>query len=92
MSSERGQTSSDRAHWKPEETKIFLDLCIAEKKKMNFNQKGLTTLGWRNVYRTFNKETGLLLPNKNTSSGTTVPPIQDSAATPKLEVSQLIPA
>ena len=48
----------------PEETKIFLDLCIAEKNKMNFNQKGLTNLGWRNVYRGFTTETGLQLPNK----------------------------
>ena len=64
MSRHHGQTSSDRAHWKPEETKNFLDLCIAEKNKMNFNQKGLTNLGWRNVYRGFATETGLQLANK----------------------------
>ena len=41
-----------------------MDLCIAEKNKMNFNQKGLTNLGWRNVYHGFATETGLQLPNK----------------------------
>jgi len=64
MSRHHGQTSSDRAHWGYEETKIFLDLCIAEKNKMNFNQKGLTNQGWRNVYRGFATETGLQLANK----------------------------
>ena len=48
----------------PEETKIFLDLCIAEKNKMNFNQNGLTKLGWRNVYRGFTSQTSLQLANK----------------------------
>ena len=56
--------ANDRAHWKPEETKIFLDLCIAEKNKMNFNEWGLTKLGWRNVYRGFASQTGLQLDNK----------------------------
>ena len=64
MSRNHGQTSSDRAHWCYEETKFFLDLCIAEKNKMNFNQTGLTKLGWRNVYRGFASETGLQLANK----------------------------
>jgi len=64
MSRNHGQTSSDRAHWGYEETKIFQDLCIAEKNKMNFNQNGLTKLGWRNVYRGFASKTGLQLANK----------------------------
>ena len=56
--------ASERSHWKPKETKNFLDLYIAEKNKMNFNQKGLTTLAWANVYHGFKNQTGLVLPNK----------------------------
>ena len=40
-----------RATWDLPTTKLLLDLCIAEKDKCNFTQKGLTREGWKNVYR-----------------------------------------
>ncbi|KAJ1275869.1 hypothetical protein BS78_05G168900 [Paspalum vaginatum] len=48
----------DRANWDDKNTKIFLDLCIAEKEKANFNNKGLNRLGWQNVHRLFQQQTG----------------------------------
>lgn len=47
-----------RADWDENTTKIFLDICIAEKDKFNFNKKGLTKLGWQDVYRLFRQQTG----------------------------------
>lgn len=46
-----------RAHWDDTTTRIFLDLCIAEKEKQNYNSKGLTKIGWHNLYRNFKEET-----------------------------------
>nr|TKV93171.1 hypothetical protein SEVIR_9G208400v2 [Setaria viridis] len=34
-----------RANWDDNTTKVFLDLCIDEKNKINYNKKGLTKLG-----------------------------------------------
>jgi hypothetical protein len=50
----------DRSHanWNENTTKTFLDLCIAEKEKLNYNNKGLTKIGWQNLYRNFKSETG----------------------------------
>jgi hypothetical protein len=45
-------------------TKLFLDLCIAEKNQLNFNNKGLTKLGWQHIYRNFREQTGLQYDNK----------------------------
>ncbi|KAJ1278384.1 hypothetical protein BS78_04G075300 [Paspalum vaginatum] len=53
-----------RAEWDDKTTKIFLDLCIAEKDKANFNKKGLTKLGWQNVYRLFRQQTGRVYDKK----------------------------
>uniref|UniRef100_I1QM88 Myb/SANT-like domain-containing protein n=1 Tax=Oryza glaberrima TaxID=4538 RepID=I1QM88_ORYGL len=47
-----------RAYWDKALTKIFLDLCIAEKIKRNYNKKGLTNIGWQNLYRNFREQTG----------------------------------
>ncbi|WVZ48959.1 hypothetical protein U9M48_000344, partial [Paspalum notatum var. saurae] len=47
-----------RAKWDEETTKTFLDLCIAEKEKRNYNNRGLTRFGWQNVYRNFRQLTG----------------------------------
>ncbi|KAL6594346.1 hypothetical protein ACP70R_048539 [Stipagrostis hirtigluma subsp. patula] len=54
-----------RAYWDKDVTKIFLDLCIAEKEKMNFNyKKGLNKVGWNNVYRNFRQQTGRTYSSK----------------------------
>ncbi|KAL6626528.1 hypothetical protein ACP70R_030254 [Stipagrostis hirtigluma subsp. patula] len=51
--------ATGRTYWDNDTTKIFLDLCIAEKEKLNFNfKKGLTKAGWNNVYRNFRQQTG----------------------------------
>ena len=42
-----------RANWSEVDTKLLLDLCLQEKEKMNFNQQGLTTTGWNNIYTNF---------------------------------------
>uniref|UniRef100_K4A2Y3 Myb/SANT-like domain-containing protein n=1 Tax=Setaria italica TaxID=4555 RepID=K4A2Y3_SETIT len=47
-----------RANWDDNTTKIFLDLCIDEKNKLNYNKKGLTKLGWHNLYTNFKQQTG----------------------------------
>ena len=44
---------SKRASWTEDETKLLLDLCLQEKEKCNFNQQGLTTVGWSNIYTYF---------------------------------------
>ena len=41
------------AHWEDDETKLLLQLCLQEKEKFNFNQFGLTTAGWNNIYTYF---------------------------------------
>uniref|UniRef100_K4AKZ0 Myb/SANT-like domain-containing protein n=1 Tax=Setaria italica TaxID=4555 RepID=K4AKZ0_SETIT len=47
-----------RANWDDNTTKMFLDLCIDEKNKLNYNKKGLTNLGWHNLYTNFKQQTG----------------------------------
>ena len=42
-----------RATWTEDDTKLLLDLCLQEKEKCNFNQQGLTTAGWCNIYTYF---------------------------------------
>ncbi|KAL6842042.1 hypothetical protein ACP4OV_028021 [Aristida adscensionis] len=57
--------SRGRAYWDNDLTKIFLDLCIAEKQKLNFNFKRcLTRAGWQNIYRNFRQQTGRLYNKK----------------------------
>jgi hypothetical protein len=43
----------DRAHWANDETKLLLHLRLQEKEKCNFNQFGLSTIGWNNIYTYF---------------------------------------
>lgn len=47
-----------RTYWDKALTKIFLDLCIAEKTKRNHNKKGRTNIGWQNLYRNFREQSG----------------------------------
>lgn len=47
-----------RAYWDVDTTKIFLNLCIDEKNKLNYNNKGLTKDGWHNLYANFRRQTG----------------------------------
>ena len=42
-----------RATWTEDDTKLLLDLCLQEKEKCNFNQQGLTTASWNNIYTNF---------------------------------------
>jgi uncharacterized protein YktA (UPF0223 family) len=59
------QMAGRRADWNSDNTKIFLELCIAEKEKFNYvGNKGLTKHGWQNVYQTFNAITGCNLDRK----------------------------
>lgn len=51
------QMDRGRANWDDNTTKIFLDLCIAEKEKLNYNSKGLTKIGWHNLYHNFKEQT-----------------------------------
>ncbi|XP_066326137.1 L10-interacting MYB domain-containing protein-like isoform X2 [Miscanthus floridulus] len=51
------QMDRGRAHWDNHTTRMFLDLCIAEKEKENYNSKGLTKIGWHNLYRNFKEHT-----------------------------------
>ncbi|CAO2040944.1 unnamed protein product [Urochloa humidicola] len=48
-----------RAHWTPGVTRTFLELCVREKNKLNWEYKQLTKLGWQNLYPDFYKTTGL---------------------------------
>lgn len=50
--------AGQRADWDENTTKIFLELCIAEKEKFNFHNNGLTKQGWQNLYRDFRQQTG----------------------------------
>jgi hypothetical protein len=53
------QMAGRRADWNNHLTKVFLDLCIAEKEKLNYvGNKGLTKHGWQNLYSNFRQQTG----------------------------------
>jgi hypothetical protein len=56
--------ANNRANRPAATTKLFLDLCIAEKNQLNFNNKGLTKLGWQHIYCNFREQTGLQYDNK----------------------------
>jgi len=47
------QMPPKRASWSENDTKLLLDLYLQEKEKFNFNQQGLTTTGWNNIYTNF---------------------------------------
>ena len=56
--------TTPRANWEDSTTRTFLDLVIGEKNLMHWNQKGLTTIGWGNVYPAFREATGLAWDKK----------------------------
>lgn len=58
------QMEHNRANWDPAATKKFMDLCIAEKNIMNFNNKGPTRQGWHNLYVNFKEKTSLNYDSK----------------------------
>jgi hypothetical protein len=45
----------DRANWDDSTISLFLDLVIQQKNLYHWNDKTLTSLGWANVHRAFNK-------------------------------------
>ncbi|WVZ94873.1 hypothetical protein U9M48_040709 [Paspalum notatum var. saurae] len=53
------QMANKHAHWSKATTKTFLDLCIAEKNILNFNTKGLTTVGWNILKGKFRQQRGV---------------------------------
>uniref|UniRef100_K3Y008 Myb/SANT-like domain-containing protein n=1 Tax=Setaria italica TaxID=4555 RepID=K3Y008_SETIT len=55
---------NNRASWDEGTTKTLLDLSIAQKNQLNWSDKCLTKLGWRNVYSCFRAQTGLQLGSK----------------------------
>uniref|UniRef100_K3XQ67 Myb/SANT-like domain-containing protein n=1 Tax=Setaria italica TaxID=4555 RepID=K3XQ67_SETIT len=54
----------NHANWDEGTTKTLLDLCIAQKNQFNWSNRCLSKLGWKNVYRSFNQQTGLHLGSK----------------------------
>ena len=45
--------TTPHANWDDNITRIFLDLVIGQKNRLHWNQKGLTTIRWANVYPAF---------------------------------------
>ncbi|KAL6859122.1 hypothetical protein ACP4OV_018124 [Aristida adscensionis] len=60
--------AGERAYWDNNLTKTFLDLCIAEKEKLNFSSRSLTRAGWKNVHRNFCLQTGRAYDTKQLQS------------------------
>jgi len=58
----------DRCNWDGPTTRLFLDLCIAEKEKFNFTSQGLTKDRWRNVQCSFKQVVGARFSNKQMSN------------------------
>ncbi|XP_004986659.1 uncharacterized protein LOC101763124 [Setaria italica] len=55
---------NNRASWDEPTTKFLLDLCIEQKNQLNWSDRCLTKLGWRNVHSRFVAETRLQLGTK----------------------------
>ena len=51
-------------HWDDAPTSYLLDLCIEQKNLLHWNQRGLTKLGWNNVYRRLSDHIGPVYDNK----------------------------
>jgi hypothetical protein len=51
--------TTDRANWDDATLRTFLELVIVQKNQFHWNQKGLTTIGWANVYPAFTEAMGL---------------------------------
>jgi len=49
----------DHGNWDDATLRTFLELVIGQKNQLHWNQKGLITIGWANVYTTFEQATGL---------------------------------
>lgn len=64
MSCTLAQMATRRACWDDATTKTFLDLCIEQKNLLNYNSRGLSKLGWQNLYRDFKQRTGLIYDSK----------------------------
>ena len=62
------QMDRDRCNWDGPTTRLFLDLCIAEKDKFNFTNQGLTRDGWHNVQRSFKELAGARYTNMQMSN------------------------
>jgi len=58
----------DCCNWDGPTTRLFLDLCIAEKEKFNFTSQGLTKDRWRNVQCSFKQVVGARFSNKQMSN------------------------
>ena len=56
--------STDRANWDDATVRTFLELVIEQKNVLHWNQRGLTTVGWANVYPAFAKAMGLSYDKK----------------------------
>jgi len=56
--------SNNHAHWDDDTMSYFLDLCIEQKNLLHWNQRGLTKLGWNNVYRQLSDHIGPVYDNK----------------------------
>jgi len=51
--------STDRANWDEATLRIFLELVIDQKNLLHWSQRGLTTVGWNNLYPQFENRTKL---------------------------------
>ena len=56
--------STERANWDDTIVRIFLELVIEQKNQLHWNQRGLTTLGWANLYPAFTTATELTYQKK----------------------------
>ena len=45
--------STDRANWDEATLRTFLELVIEQKNLLHWNQRGLTAVGWSNLYPAF---------------------------------------
>uniref|UniRef100_K3Y3H6 Myb/SANT-like domain-containing protein n=1 Tax=Setaria italica TaxID=4555 RepID=K3Y3H6_SETIT len=54
----------NRANWDKGTMKTLLDLCIDQKNQFNWSNICLSKLGWKNMYHSFNQQTGLHLGSK----------------------------
>lgn len=66
------QMDGGHANWDDKTTKAFLDLCIDEKNKLNFNKKSLTNDGWENMYKNFRQQTDRAYGKKQLNKFTTL--------------------
>ena len=53
------QMPRDRANWDDHTTPVLLELVAKQKELCHWGDKGPTTIGWTNIYRSFNESTKL---------------------------------